>query len=275
MQEMKATHSFWNDASVPSVAVRCTRRSAESYKAHCHREFCVGAVTEGKAVMTVRNETCVLSPGLLAVIPPETVHSCNPPEGGSRSYQMAFFDAAWCRSLQEELFGRRGDFIPPAHFLVENAALYASFLQLTALLADDALPLEKSERATQFASELFISTCDRELPAPAKERDGIVPDVKEYLERRADLNITLQELAVTFRCNPYHLLRTFKQAVGLPPHAFMLNARIERAKRLLLEGMTPASVAAETGFADQSHFHKTFRRLVAATPRQFQLRPAK
>ncbi|UPU34773.1 AraC family transcriptional regulator [Geomonas paludis] len=273
MPETKPVHTFWNDSSVPSVAVRCTRRSAESYKAHCHREFCVGAVTEGKAVMTVRNETCVLSPGLLAVIPPETVHSCNPPEGGTRSYRMAFFDTTWCCSLQEELFGRQGDFIPPAQFLLESDALYVSFLELTELLAGDALPLEKTERATQFASELFVSTCDRQLPAPGKERAGIIPEVKEYLEQHADLNITLQELAVIFRCNPYHLLRTFKQAVGLPPHAFMLNARIEEAKRLLLEGMPPASVAAETGFADQSHFHKTFRRLVAATPRQYQLRP--
>ncbi|WP_239031716.1 AraC family transcriptional regulator [Geomonas diazotrophica] len=275
MHDIKATHSFWNDASVPIVAVRYTRRSAESYKAHCHREFCVGAVTEGKAVMTVRNSTCVLSPGLLAVIPPETVHSCNPPESGARSYLMAYFDATWCCSVQEALFGRLRHFIPPTHFLVDNGALYASFLELSELLAGNALPLEKTERAMQFASELFLCTCDRELPAPVKERDGIVRDVKEYLEQRADLNITLQELAAVFRCNPYHLLRTFKQAVGLPPHAFMLNARIERAKRLLLEGMAPASVAAETGFADQSHFHKTFRRIVAATPRQYQLRPAK
>lgn len=270
---MKASHTFWNDASVPCVEVRCTSRSAESYKAHCHREFCVGAVTEGKAVMTVRDTTCVLSPGLLAIIPPETVHSCNPPEGGARSYLMAFFDASWCCSVQKALFGRQGHFIPPAHFLVDCRTLYDSFLELTEVLASDALPLEKTGRAAQFASELFAGTCDLELPVPVKE--GIVREVKEYLEQRADLNITLQELAVIFRCNPYHLLRTFKQAVGLPPHAFMLNARIERAKRLLLEGMAPASVAAETGFADQSHFHKTFRRIVAATPRQYQLRSGK
>ncbi|WP_136516283.1 AraC family transcriptional regulator [Geomonas edaphica] len=270
---MKASHSFWNDASVPIVEVRRTRRSEESYKAHCHREFCVGAVTEGTAVMTVRDQTCVLSPGLLALFSPETVHSCNPPEGGARSYLMAYFDAAWCSSIQEALFGRQGHFIPPAEFLLDNRTLYDSFLELTKILAGDALPLEKAERATQFVSELFTSTCDLELPATVEVRDGIVREVKEYLEQRADLNITLQDLAVVFRCNPYHLLRTFKQAVGLPPHAFMLNARIERAKRLLLEGMAPASVAAETGFADQSHFHKTFRRIVAATPRQYQLRP--
>jgi len=267
---MKPTHTFWNDDRVPIVAVRCTSRSAESYKAHSHREFCVGAVTEGTAGMTVKQESYTLSPGVLAVIPPETVHSCNPPENGSRSYLMAYFDVAWCRSVQEALFGRLTHFIPPSQVLVPNHALYDSFLELAKLLPGAALPLEKTALATQFASDLFAGSCDRESPVPGGEGEGIVPEVKEYLEQRADLQITLQELASVFRCNPYHLLRIFKHAVGLPPHAFLLNARIEKAKRLLLEGMAPAGVAAETGFADQSHFHKTFRRLVAATPRQYQ-----
>lgn len=275
MREMTALHTFWNDERVPSVAVRRSDWSAESYKAHCHKEFCVGAVTDGSALVTVKKATCTLSPGFLTVFPPETVHSCNPPEGGARSYLMAFFDVTWCCSIQEALFGRQGQFIPPADFLVENRSLYSSFLDLVKLLAGAASPLEKTECAMQFASDLFLSCCKREQVARGGEGEGIVADVKVYLEQRADLHITLQELAATFRCNPYHLLRMFKEVVGLPPHAFMLNARIEKAKRLLLEGMAPAAVAAETGFADQSHFHKTFRRFVAATPRQYRNRSAK
>jgi len=275
MREMKALHTFWNDDRVPSVAVRRTDSSSESYKAHCHKEFCVGAVTEGTALMTLKKASWTLAPGFLAVIPPETVHSCNPPEGGARSYLMAFFDASWCCSIQEALFGRQGRFVPPTDFLLENRALYCSFLELVQLLASAASPLEKTESATQFASDLFLASCHREPLVAGGEREGIVADIKVYLEQRADLQITLQELAATFRCNPYHLLRLFKEAVGLPPHAFMLNARIEKAKRLLLEGMAPAAVAAETGFADQSHFHKTFRRFVAATPRQYRDRSAK
>jgi hypothetical protein len=69
-----------------------------------------------------------------------------------------------------------------------------------------------------------------------------------------------------FDATPYHLLRSFKKIVGLPLHAFMLNARIERAKQLLLYRVPLAAVAAETGFADQSHFHKAFRLILAAPP---------
>lgn len=272
---MKASHTFWSDAGVPLVEMRCTTRSTESYKPHSHKEFCVGAVTEGTVVLTVQGQSCVVSPGCLLLIPPGSVHSCNPQQGRARSYLMAYFPVPWCRSLQNTLFGGQREFVPPQRFLLECDELYRSFVELARLLPGDALTLEKSGNVTQFVGDLFARTCDREVPAPRAERDGLVQEVKEYLEQRADLNITLTELSATFRCNPYHLLRSFKKAVGLPPHAFMLNARIEKAKLLLLDGVPPAAVAAETGFADQSHFHKTFRRILAATPRQYQSRSVK
>lgn len=273
---MKTSHIFWADASVPIVEMRFTSRSAESYKAHSHQEFCVGAVTEGTTLTTLRGKTYAVSPGFLVLIPPGLVHSCNPLESGNRSYIMAYFDVRWCQLLQKALFGkqdgREDKFVLPNTTLLESDELYNALLELASLLPSDALSLEKTEKLTQFASDLFVRTCDLDVPVFGTEHNGIIHEVKSYLEQRADLNITLEELSAKFRCNPYHLLRTFKKMVGLPPHAYMLNARIERAKRLLLDGVPPATVAAETGFADQSHFHKTFRRILAATPGQYQKR---
>lgn len=272
----KTTHIFWADASVPIVEMRFTSRSAESYKAHNHQEFCVGAVTEGVAMTTLRGDTYAISPGFLVLIPPGVVHSCNPMQGGRRSYIMAYFDVRWCVSLQEALFGkklrREGKLLLPNTTLLESRELYQSLIELATLLPSDALSLEKTEKLTQFATDLFVRTCDLDVHVSGTGHNGIIEEVKSYLEQRADLNITLEELSTRFRCNPYHLLRSFKKAVGLPPHAYMLNARIERAKRLLSAGVAVAAVAAETGFADQSHFHKTFRRILAATPRQYQKR---
>lgn len=272
---MKTSHTFWTDANLPHVEMRFTRRSAESYKAHSHQEFCVGAVTDGITLTTMREKTYAVSPGFLVLIDPELVHSCNPLEGSVRSYIMAYFDVQWCRSLQETLFGKQEKFIPPTTTLLESDVLFNSLLELAYLLPSDALTLEKTERLTQFARDLFAKACGITVATFDTEQYGIVHEVKRYLEQQAERNITLDELAATFRCNPYHLLRSFKKIVGLPPHAFMLNARIERAKQLLLDGVPLAAVAAETGFADQSHFHKTFRRILAATPRQYQQRSGK
>lgn len=70
--------------------------------------------------------------------------------------------------------------------------------------------------------------------------------------------------------NKYHLLRAFRAETGLPPHAYLLHARIGRARSLIARGMSALEVAFETGFADQAHFTRTFKRLVGLTPGHYQ-----
>jgi AraC family transcriptional regulator len=63
----------------------------------------------------------------------------------------------------------------------------------------------------------------------------------------------------------------FKTSTGLPPHRYVITRRVERAKRLLRDGgdLTMAQVAARTGFWDQGHFTRHFKRLVGVTPKRF------
>jgi AraC-like DNA-binding protein len=68
----------------------------------------------------------------------------------------------------------------------------------------------------------------------------------------------------------YHLLRAFREAVGLPPHAYVTHLRIARGKQLLRAGVSPADVAAALGFVDQSHFARHFRLQIGTSPSRFQ-----
>ncbi|EKA0923560.1 helix-turn-helix transcriptional regulator, partial [Salmonella enterica] len=80
---------------------------------------------------------------------------------------------------------------------------------------------------------------------------------------------TLDTLAQEFALRKETLIRTFKQDTGLTPVSFTNMARIEYARHRLRAGDDIADVAYQTGFADQSHFHKTFVSYTAATPRQY------
>ena len=64
-------------------------------------------------------------------------------------------------------------------------------------------------------------------------------------------------------------MRTFTQQFGLPPHAYLLQARIKKARTLLRTGMPRAEVAAAVGFADQSHFARHFKKIMGVTPSQY------
>ena len=101
----------------------------------------------------------------------------------------------------------------------------------------------------------------------ARRLEAILGYIGEHLHAA----LTLRDLAAVVHLSPYHFARRFKESTGLPPHRYIIARRIERAKQLLRgeEELTLAQVAARTGFWDQGHFTRHFKRLVGVTPRWF------
>jgi len=97
--------------------------------------------------------------------------------------------------------------------------------------------------------------------------------VTEYIEEYLVRNPSLTELAEEVGMNRYRFSRLFKRSTGLSPHQYVIARRVEKAKRLLgLEGSSLHEVALGTGFADQSHLTRHFKRLVGVTPGEFRRR---
>ena len=91
--------------------------------------------------------------------------------------------------------------------------------------------------------------------------------VIEYIHDNLDQHLTLAELSLVAGMSPYHFARIFKKVTGVPPHQYVLNARVEQARGLLLQGKwTIAEIASQVGFFDQSHLTRSFKRLVGVTP---------
>lgn len=82
-------------------------------------------------------------------------------------------------------------------------------------------------------------------------------------------DIDLQTLAQRAGLSRFQALRAFKRRYGLPPHAYQLCVRVQRAKGMLRDGAAPADVAAHCGFVDQSHFIRHFKRIVGVTPTRY------
>jgi AraC-like DNA-binding protein len=81
--------------------------------------------------------------------------------------------------------------------------------------------------------------------------------------------VSLDELAALTKLSRFHLVRAFALHTGIPPHAYQLRLRIERACVLLRAGVTAAEAATQVGFADQSHFTRHFKRIWCITPAQY------
>jgi AraC family transcriptional regulator len=132
--------------------------------------------------------------------------------------------------------------------------------------------------AESLANVVAVHLIRRLVPADraALRPRGGLPQRKlraalEYIEHHLDSDLSLDCIAAVAHLSPYHFARMFKTSTGLPPHQFVIARRVERAKRLLRDGgdLTLAQVAARSGFWDQGHFTRHFKRLVGVTPKRF------
>jgi AraC-like DNA-binding protein len=105
---------------------------------------------------------------------------------------------------------------------------------------------------------------------PQPEIDGDVRLVRERLADDLLAAPSLDELAAMAGLGKFQLLRRFQKAYGVPPHAWLLLQRAERARALIRRGTSLADTAAASGFADQSHMTRIFTRHFGFTPGAWQ-----
>jgi len=111
------------------------------------------------------------------------------------------------------------------------------------------------------------SRCLRPDPRPGAST--MVEHVRRHLDDHAARDVTLAELAGLAAVSVPTLVRRYRAEVGMAPHAYLISRRVEIARAALLAGAAVATAAAAAGFADQSHLHRHFTRLVGVTPGRF------
>jgi AraC family transcriptional regulator len=94
--------------------------------------------------------------------------------------------------------------------------------------------------------------------------------VINYMHEYCRRDLRLSQLADVAQTSVYHFSRLFHQSVGMPPHQYLTHIRIDKAKVLLrVPKFNMTEIASETGFANSSHFGKSFRRVVGVTPSEY------
>ncbi len=130
--------------------------------------------------------------------------------------------------------------------------------------------LEAESRLTLIGERLHEHLLPRGEGGPVRRRDPVLARrLRELLDERVVQGIGLEEAAARVAAHPAHLVRAFSGAYGIAPHQYLMSRRVDRARRLLLAGSGPADVAAATGFYDQAHLTRHFKRLVGITPGRY------
>jgi AraC-like DNA-binding protein len=264
-------HRFWRSAELPFVESRCANDSTACYAPHAHATLSLGAVDGGQSVFSRGKARQRLGRGDLVLIPAGEVHCCNPEKDGRWSYQMLYLDEDWVRAVVGEASAASASRRIAAPELcrlspgIAPQRLHARLSALNLCLFGAAPAADKEAAVVLFVADLF---------APARDTDsrsgsGRLDAVKAMIAARCGESLTLDEMAACAGMSRYHFVRTFRRAVGMTPHAWQLDLRIQRARGLLDQGMALADAALQLGFADQSHFQRAFKARVAATPGEY------
>lgn len=261
---------FWRDPALPFVELRQVVNSRSlCYAAHTHEQWSVGAVDRGLARYRNGRMKARVGARSLTLINPGDVHACNPDQQQDWSFRMLYLDVAWLREQQRALgLAANADVHMLAAPLCQTPAAYAAFERMHAVLTDghaDALARESALIAFVARLHLHVEPLSGALAVDT----GPMQRVAEYLQTHHARAVSLRELCTLAGMPAPRLIRGFRQAHGLTPHAYLLDCRFQRAREALRRGGDIAEVAYAHGYADQAHLQRSFKRAWAVTPGRY------
>lgn len=271
MKKDTSTH-FKQSTLLPWVEMRVACQSRACYEAHSHDEFSFGIIEQGRSEYKNRNRHHPIQVGDVVTINPADVHSCNP-TGETWSYSMLFANTLRMGEIQRDILndkvrGYSQDYTPFRHDVERNPHIQSRFITLFNALVSDTSPLQAQVAFYDFVEACFWQRETTNIPDTAKEANVLrVRD--KMLDELTQLH-QLDDLANEAGMSRYQLIRAFRQSFGLPPHAYLMDEKIKRAKVLLREGLEIADVAMTLGFSDQAHFQRHFKKKLAVTPKYYQ-----
>ena len=268
--------AVWRPRHVGGVEVVRGVATPHSAPRHFHKELEIGLKQGGGWAVHHRGVWHAVAPGTLVLTPPGDVHMVRTSGGAADAvFHGLRIDADLLRRAATDIAGRprrATDFATP---LVRDREAQRLLLRLVSALEERsaASRLEQESRLQDALGHLILRYGAERLalaPRATGAERGAVRRARQYLEEHAERAVALAELARVADLSASHLCRAFGVAVGMPPHAYQTQIRVVRAKALLVAGRLPlAQVAAEVGFASQSHLTRHFARLVGVTPGRY------
>lgn len=208
------------------------------------------------------------APGSIGVKVPGEVSVERAREGGLE-FQVVLFETALVDEARTVL--ERPLSLPQRHAIDPRDPRGQPLSALHRQLLDEEAPLALEESVYDALHALVDIVCAPRGAEPERRSTLSAPvaRARAMLDAHLAETIDLEALAAHARLDKFRLCRTFREQVGLPPHAYVTHRRVALAQGLLARGMSQTEVAARVGFYDQSLLHRHFKRILGFTPGAF------
>jgi AraC-like DNA-binding protein len=260
---------YWQHAAVAGVDLLRARFITHRYGRHAHETYTFGLIESGVEEFDYGGTLLRAGPGAVALLDPEVVHTGHAATSDGWSYRVLYPEVSVVTDVARQLGWRRGTPRFPQTVLYD--ARSAAVLRCAHRAAEHGDQLASSTLLTTALAGLLTAHADAAAtPGPARHSPASIRAVRELLHERLADPPALAELAAMTELSQFALLRSFRAETGLPPHAYLNQLRVRRARALLDQGVAVADVANTTGFADQAHLTRHFKKVVGVPPGAYQ-----
>ena len=259
--------NIWKPKGLDGVECLRAEHVGVRFARHFHQGYAVGVIESGALGFRYLGRDCVAVAGSVNMVVPGEVHDGHPESPQGFGYRMFYLDAPVVERLAGELDERDTKIPDFTAGVLDDARLATALHRLHRdLELGTTTLLERQGRLASILAAWISRHAKRKERSRAGREPGAVSRARQYLHERSLSPVSLEELSRQAGLSGFRLNRLFSSHVGLPPHAYQVMLRVEAARALIGAGRTPAEAALETGFSDQSHLTRHFRRVTGLTP---------
>jgi AraC-like DNA-binding protein len=263
------------------------------YDRHSHDTYSFGVTEQGVQAFRCRGASHASSAGMLMTFNPDDPHDGHAGGPSGFTYRMLHLPPELVAGVLADAGARPAGLPLFTAPVVEDPALASRLRRLHGLLLDGATRLEAQELLTDTVLAMVRRHAKggasggpwrepaRPAPSPAlrpsprasaggRRRPGPAEVVRHLLDDRFPEDLGADDLAAAVGLSRFQVTRRFQLAYGMPPSAYLRQVRLRDARRRLAVGEAIGTVAAASGFADQSHLTRWFRRTYGITPGVYQ-----
>jgi AraC-like DNA-binding protein len=234
-----------------------------SFVPHTHDGYVFSLIERGVEAFTYRKVVHHAPAGSLVMVNPHEVHTGFAPLEVGWTYRSIYPNLELMQQIAKQL-GLNG--IPVfGTAVLTDQALERQFLQMHQLQQQGST-LAAESRLLEVLAAFVLRHAEARAKLQVGHEPFAVAKARCFLEDNVRHNIRLQELAAVADLPEFALLKAFRRVHGLPPHAYLLQKRLEAAKTALRGGQGIANIATDVGFADQAHLTRAFKKTYGITP---------
>ncbi len=239
------------------------------YDRHSHDTYSFGVTEEGVQAFRCRGAARASAAGMIMAFNPDDPHDGHAGGPAGFTYGMLHLGTDLVADVLADAGGRRAGLPLFTEPVLDDRPLARRLRRMLALL-DGATRLETHELVTGVVLTMVERHAGPLVTAAAPPAGSAPTRVRELLHDRFDEDLGADDLATAVGLSRFQVSRQFKEAYGIPPSAYLRQVRLRQARRRLAAGAAIAEVAAATGFADQAHLTRWFRRTYGITPAVYQ-----